>query len=112
MTSLEEELTDLTPDQRRLVERWLRTQAEPTPQPASASRILPRPATDVCPIAFAQQPLWFAQQWDPHSTAYNFPIAVRLRGACELPVLEYSLQALVQRHEALRTTFSVLSGQP
>jgi len=111
MTSLDQELASLSPDQRRLVERWLRTQPEPELQPAPV-RIPRRRATDVCPLSFAQQQLWFLQQWDVDSTAYNFPIAVRLSGPCEVATLERSLNAIVQRHEALRTTFLAVDGIP
>src|SRR5215216_1816703 len=112
MTDPRQELAELSPERRRLVELLLRQQAQAAPELSSTACILPRHPSEPCPLSLAQLPLWFAQQWDPHSTAYNFPIAVRLRGACELSALEYSLQALIQRHEALRTTFSALSGQP
>jgi amino acid adenylation domain-containing protein len=111
MTSLEQRLAGLSADQRRLVERWLREQAVAAHPPAAA-RIPRRPAADVCPLAFAQQPLWFVQQWDPDSAAFNFPIAVRLRGPCDMALLEHSLAAIVQRHEVLRTTFPAANGQP
>ena len=64
------------------------------------------------PLAFAQQRLWFIQQLDPRSTAYTIAAAVRLSGALDLLALAQSLQALVQRHEVLRTTFASVEGRP
>jgi len=112
MKGLEDELGELTPDQRRLVERWLREQSALEEPPPPTARIPRRRATDVCPLSFDQQQLWFLYQWEPESTPYNFPIAVRLRGPCDLATLARSLMVIVQRHEALRTTFVAPSGSP
>jgi len=64
------------------------------------------------PLSFAQQRLWFIDQLDPGNSVYNFPVAVRLKGSLNLPALEQSLNEIVRRHEALRTTFSVVDGRP
>jgi amino acid adenylation domain-containing protein len=64
------------------------------------------------PLSFAQQRLWFIDQLDPGNSVYNFPVAVRLKGSINLPALELSLNEVVRRHEALRTTFSMVDGQP
>ncbi|MHC5747805.1 MAG: amino acid adenylation domain-containing protein, partial [Nostoc sp.] len=63
------------------------------------------------PLSFAQQRLWFLNQLEPNSTAYNCPLAVRLTGMLHVPALEQSLNEIVQRHEALRTTFTSINGQ-
>jgi hypothetical protein len=55
--------------------------------------------------SFSQQRLWLLWQLDPQSTAYNQPALLSVRGAFDAQRLERSLQALVQRHEALRTNF-------
>lgn len=62
-------------------------------------------------LSFAQQRLWFLDQLDPGSVAYTIPLALRLLGPLDLPALHASLHALIQRHEALRTTFDSLAGQ-
>jgi acyl carrier protein len=64
------------------------------------------------PLSFAQQRLWFIDQLEPGSTAYNSPAAVRLRGPLEPAVIERCLRELVQRHEVLRTSFPVVEGEP
>ncbi|MFY1828583.1 amino acid adenylation domain-containing protein, partial [Myxococcus fulvus] len=55
--------------------------------------------------SFAQQRLWFLDRWMPGSAVYSLPMAFQLDGPLEVSVLEQSLQALVTRHEALRTCF-------
>ncbi|MET0396030.1 MAG: amino acid adenylation domain-containing protein, partial [Longimicrobiaceae bacterium] len=64
------------------------------------------------PLSFAQQRLWFIHQFAPESAAYNMPHPLRLRGALDVGALRRSLAALVARHEALRTVFAVVDGEP
>jgi surfactin family lipopeptide synthetase A len=67
--------------------------------------------TKVFPAAFAQQRLWFLDQLEPQRATYNVPAALRLQGRLDVQVLADSLNALVQRHAALRTTFGMSEGQ-
>ncbi|HJP91739.1 MAG TPA: amino acid adenylation domain-containing protein [Pyrinomonadaceae bacterium] len=64
------------------------------------------------PLSFAQQRLWFLDQFQPGLGVYNIPAAVRLSGMLNLDALEQSLNAIVSRHESLRTTFAFANGQP
>nr|WP_244224482.1 non-ribosomal peptide synthetase [Corallococcus sicarius] len=64
------------------------------------------------PLSFAQQRLWFLDQLEPGSTVYNVPSAVKLTGTLDVAALERSFDALVRRHESLRTTFRIESGAP
>ncbi|RKI63758.1 non-ribosomal peptide synthetase, partial [Corallococcus sp. AB049A] len=64
------------------------------------------------PLSFAQQRLWFIDQLEPGSSLYNVPSVVRLEGDLNASALEQSLREVVQRHEALRTTFEEEAGQP
>ncbi|WP_426107311.1 amino acid adenylation domain-containing protein [Massilia sp. TSP1-1-2] len=61
--------------------------------------------------SFAQQRLWFLDQLTPGSPFYNLPVALRMRGALDTNLLRACLDALVQRHESLRTTFAESEGQ-
>jgi len=76
------------------------------------SPIQPVPRDGDLPLSFAQQRLWFIDQLDPGNSVYNFPVAVRLKGSLNLAAIEQSLNEIVRRHEALRTTFSMVDGQP
>lgn len=64
------------------------------------------------PLSFAQQRLWFLQQMNPQSPAYNMPVASRLLGRLDVKALEQALNEIVQRHEVLRTTFQIVDAQP
>jgi amino acid adenylation domain-containing protein len=64
------------------------------------------------PLSFAQQRLWFLEQFEPDSYAYNMPGAIRLTGSLDIAALERSLNEVVRRHEALRTTFKLKDGEP
>ena len=56
-------------------------------------------------LSYAQQRQWFLWKMDPHSCAYTIPLAIRLRGSLDVPALQRSFDALVARHESLRTVF-------
>jgi amino acid adenylation domain-containing protein/non-ribosomal peptide synthase protein (TIGR01720 family) len=79
---------------------------------AIAERIPRRPGRGPAPLSHAQQRLWFLDQLEPGSTAYNIPAGLRLSGRLDLGVLERSLNEVVRRHEVLRTTFGTAAGQP
>ena len=64
------------------------------------------------PLSFSQQRLWFLHQLDPKSPAYNISGSVRLRGRLDVSAVVESLSHIVRRHEALRTTFPSVDGEP
>ena len=64
------------------------------------------------PLSYAQQRLWFIDQLEGGSTEYHMPWALRLRGELDLPALERTINAIVARHESLRTHFVELDGEP
>ncbi|MHB0878138.1 MAG: amino acid adenylation domain-containing protein [Anaerolineae bacterium] len=66
----------------------------------------------VFPVSFAQERLWFLDQFDPGSPYYNVPTAVRLSGALDAEAMGAALALIVSRHEALRTTFTSFEGVP
>jgi amino acid adenylation domain-containing protein len=75
--------------------------------------ILPRgPSSGPLPLSFAQQRLWFLDQLEPNSSFYNIGLTLRLTGSLDLSALQRSLDALVARHEALRTIFPSTDGRP
>ncbi|AOD24505.1 non-ribosomal peptide synthetase [Rhodococcus sp. p52] len=78
-------------------------------RPAPAP-VLPRP--DRIPVSAAQQRLWFVDQLDPSSAAYNIPIALRLRGALDHAALVAATRDVLDRHEALRTVYPATPAGP
>ena len=71
-----------------------------------------RNASEPCPLSFAQQRLWVLDQLEPGNPAYNMHVALRLSGRLSVEALEQSLSEILRRHEALRTTFRTIGGQP
>ncbi len=103
MNDLHQRIANLTPDQRALIMRKLGKREDGIP-------LVPDRATQ--PLSFAQQRLWFIDQLDPGSSMYNVSLAYRLTGVLDVKALESSINELVRRHEALRTTFRKMDEEP
>ncbi|HYC89889.1 MAG TPA: amino acid adenylation domain-containing protein, partial [Thermoanaerobaculia bacterium] len=73
--------------------------------------ILPADRTGRLPLSFAQERLWFIHQLEPESAGYNVPGAVLLRGDVDAELLERAFNALIARHENLRTVFPSVDGR-
>ncbi|WP_274562737.1 non-ribosomal peptide synthase/polyketide synthase [Streptomyces spiramyceticus] len=73
--------------------------------------LVPVARGEVLPLSYAQQRVWFAAQIDPSGTEYNTGGGVWLRGSLQVQALRDALDALVARHESLRTTFDTVDGQ-
>ena len=99
----------LSPERRALLEALLREEGLASACPEQIPR---RSDTDAVPLSFAQQRLWFLDQFHPNSSSYNIPVAMRLTGRPDVAVLEASLNEIVRRHEVLRTTFPLHEGDP
>ncbi len=65
----------------------------------------------VFPASFGQQRLWFLNQLEPSSAFYNIPLVAEVKGVLKEDVLTRAINAIVNRHEALRTTFATEAGQ-
>ncbi len=92
-----------------LLELWLETAADPAKRQSPIARV-DRGA--VLPISHAQEQLWFLNQLLPSSSAYNVAARVDIPGPVNPDVLRRSLEAVVNRHEVLRTTFRSEQGAP
>ena len=102
-------LANLSPAKRALLElRLTQSRGEPLVSPS-----IPRRATgDTAPLSFAQQRIWFLNQLEPESAAYNESSAFRLSGLLDLEVLKRALNQIVLRHEVLRTVIVTVGGSP
>ncbi|PSB01757.1 non-ribosomal peptide synthetase [Merismopedia glauca] len=106
MNDLHDKITALSPEKRRaLLEKLQQNQGKNTI--LSQSR-----ESNLFPLSFAQQRLWFLQQLEPENSFYHISGALRLVGDLDLPALEASVNLIIQRHESLRTNFIELDGEP
>jgi NRPS condensation-like uncharacterized protein len=64
------------------------------------------------PLSFAQLRLWFLDQLGIPGAVYHIPLSLRLRGELDRNALVRALDRIVARHEALRTTFAAVDGEP
>jgi amino acid adenylation domain-containing protein len=102
-------LENLTPAQRALLEQRL---MERRLNAARANLITARDGDGPAPLSYAQELLWLLSQVFDDGIAYNAPGAFQLHGKLELEILAQALQALVERHAILRTTYTVIDGEP
>jgi amino acid adenylation domain-containing protein len=128
MTSISELLADLT---GRSVELWfegdtLRFRAPKGAlreddrallmgQKSEVIRLLKQRALseiEAFPLAYSQRALWLINQTVPESAAYNIAFTARIHSYVDVQALRLSVQALIDRHSALRTTYTVSNGEP
>ncbi|HEX2208298.1 MAG TPA: amino acid adenylation domain-containing protein [Longimicrobium sp.] len=64
------------------------------------------------PLSFAQERLWFLDQFAPGTPVYNVPVSFRVTVPFSVPVLERTLAEIARRHAVLRTTFALRDGRP
>ncbi|MFE6009054.1 amino acid adenylation domain-containing protein, partial [Streptomyces sp. NPDC056450] len=72
--------------------------------------IVPASREGRLPLSFAQERLWFLDDFAPGAAEYNVCGTLRLTGTLDLPALRAAVAGLVARHEALRTTFETVDG--
>ena len=108
-SNIERRLAALSPARRQVLRQKLKEKG----LEAFLEEIIPRRATreSPLPLSFSQQRLWFLDQYEPNSSVYNIPSALRLRGSLNIAALEQSLNEIIRRHESLRTTFSMVDGE-
>lgn len=96
-TDIQRRLADLSPVQREAVLARLRAQA-PAPIPAI-------PRNEQLVLSHAQERIYFLDQLSEDGAAYQITGGVRIRGDLKPSLLDRALQAVVERHESLRTSF-------
>jgi amino acid adenylation domain-containing protein len=102
------DMSQLSPERQALLQLLLEDQTA-----SRSARVIPRRRSrERCVASFAQRRLWFLDQLAPGNPFYNLPIALRLSMPLDVGALERSLAAIIERHEALRTTFDAVDGEP
>ncbi|MYT28603.1 MULTISPECIES: non-ribosomal peptide synthetase [unclassified Streptomyces] len=96
------------PTVARLTERL---SAQATDGTVARPPLLPRSRPEVLPLSFAQQRLWFLDRFE-QSPTYNAPFAFRIEGPVDVGALRLAVGDVVARHEALRTVFPAVEGEP
>ncbi|ROU09307.1 amino acid adenylation domain-containing protein [Lysobacter enzymogenes] len=106
MSEIDHRIAGLSPAKRELLRQIAARQR------AAQNRIQARPRPERIPLTFGQRRLWWLDRFTPGMTAYNSPAALWLRGELNVPALRECVQALVDRHEALRTVYRTHDGEP
>src|SRR5580765_4069561 len=101
--------TDYSNAKRQLLERYLQGQlgSRRTVQP-----IPRREAEETIPLSHAQEQVWVHAQLAPQLPLYNEPVTIHYSGPLKAAALEQAFNEILRRHEAWRTSFNVVDGQP
>jgi surfactin family lipopeptide synthetase A len=94
---------------KHLLERRLRGELGRRP---STPVISPRTPGEPIPLSYAQEQVWLHAQLAGDFPLYNEPVTIHYSGALNVAALEKSFNEILRRHEAWRTFFSVVDGQP
>ncbi|HYW71143.1 MAG TPA: amino acid adenylation domain-containing protein, partial [Pyrinomonadaceae bacterium] len=98
----------LSPARRELLSLLLARRGIKTEPAAGIPR---RAASGPGPLSFAQEQIWFFEQFEPGTAVYNIAHAVRLTGPLKLTALNQTLNEILRRHEILRTGFTAVDGK-
>jgi amino acid adenylation domain-containing protein len=96
---------------RKLLDRYL-ADRDASPLPGSDVAIPRGPRTTKHPLSLGQEQIWLHSQLISDLSAYNEPLTLTHRGALDVEVLRRTLAEVIRRHEAWRTTFHEVDGQP
>ncbi|WP_224360632.1 non-ribosomal peptide synthetase [Hyalangium versicolor] len=112
MNDLKDQLAQLSPAKRALFERIMQQKTPPSAQNASARTLPRRQQQSGIPLSYAQRRLWFLDRMGHTGHAYNMSMSLRLDGLLNAEALARSLDEIMRRHEALRTAFREVEGEP
>jgi amino acid adenylation domain-containing protein len=107
--ALTQRLENLSPAKRVLLEMKLKGKTPSSKDPFS---IQPQKNSGLAPLSFNQESLLFMERLNPNTSTYNVYEAVRLTGELNFAALQQTFDSVAARHEALRTTFAEIDGQP
>lgn len=110
VSNIREQLAGLSPAKRALIElKLLRKKAAAGEPQKLISR---RPDGVPAPLSYYQQGLWVLSQLMPDTSLYHIPKAMRFTGNLDVEALQRTLDCIVERHEALRTSFATTDDAP
>jgi amino acid adenylation domain-containing protein len=112
MPDINQRIAALAPEKRAILEQRLSGAREIGRESLTESDHLPVSRQQRPPVSFGQQRIWFLDQLEGSTAEYILSQALRLEGDLDKRALEGAIQALVDRHEALRTRFDDLEGEP
>ncbi len=102
--------TELSATKRALLEKYLRgSSPQLTTHVDSIARRVPGKPV---PLSFGQQQLWLLAQLIPDTPVYNESVTVHMPGPLDVAALEQSFNEILRRHEAWRTSYPIVDGQP
>ena len=97
----------------RCIERSRKSLEAPASRLEDDAAPIPRRDESIpCPVSFQQRRLWFHDRLHPGHSVYHLNSAISMAGPLNVEALAMALNRLVERHEALRTTFSMIDGEP
>ncbi|QQE72804.1 amino acid adenylation domain-containing protein [Brevibacillus composti] len=99
---------NLSAAKQLLLEKRLKGKGK-TSSPAPA--IKRRENRELAAVSYPQERMWFVNQLQPESAAYNVPGALRLTGEVDVAALKKSIDEIIRRHDVLRTTFRAVDGR-
>jgi aspartate racemase len=97
-------------ERNQLLESYFRTRPNTVSEPPA--EITHRAAGATIPLTFAQRQLWLHAQLAPDTPLYNEPLTVRHHGRLDVSALERAFNEIIRRHEAWRTSFPLVDGEP
>jgi amino acid adenylation domain-containing protein len=100
--------TALSAAKQALLERRLAKMRAAVSSPTIARTTL---AKDV-PVSFGQERMWFLNQFEPDTAAYNRPTVLHFHGPLDITLLERSLNEILRRHQVLRTVYRQEANRP
>ena len=109
MDNVSDKKSRLSSAKRALLEQRLRGVADTSQRSRSIPR---RSQQESAPLSFAQQRLWFLDQLQPGNAFYNVARHLRIKGDLDCDAMGRALNALVERHESLRTVFAMEGDEP
>lgn len=108
--NLTDRLRGLPPEKRAAVEKLLKDKLASHDDMQSGPQLVAVDREQELPLSFGQQRMWFLYQLDPEASAYNLHMTSVF--LCSKEILVRALDTLVERHEILRTTYSMGSDGP